>query len=200
MAFRQEHVLRLDVAMHHSLPVRIAQGIRYFLGNRERGGKLQRPLTVQACAQRLAHDERHYVIEESVRLARVVERENVRVLEAGGHPDLLQEPLRPEDRGELLTQHFHRHLAVVPDVVGEVDGRHPTPADLTLDGIAASEGGVEAVELVGHIGRKVETCVGGAGGGRSGGQASDARVTCVISHPGPPSPDHRPPPAPAAGC
>ena len=41
-------------------------------------------------------------------------------------------------------------VALVLDVVGEVDGGHATCADLTLDAVAVGEGGFEAVEDVGH--------------------------------------------------
>ena len=57
----------------------------------------------------------------------------MRVLQVGGELDLGQEPLGADDRGELGPQHLERHLAVVPEVVGEVDRRHAARADLALE-------------------------------------------------------------------
>ena len=41
-------------------------------------------------------------------------------------------------------------LALVLEVVGQVDSGHPALTDLTLDAVAALEGGVEAGDGIGH--------------------------------------------------
>ena len=61
------------------------------------------------------------------------------MLETGGDLDLLEEPLRSDDRRELGMQHFHRDLAVMACVGREVDGRHPAAAELALDRVAVGE-------------------------------------------------------------
>ena len=43
-----------------------------------------------------------------------------------------------------------RDLPLVPEVVGQKDRRHAALAELTLDGVAAFEGGVEAGDGIGH--------------------------------------------------
>jgi hypothetical protein len=48
----------------------------------------QLPVAAQACAERLALDVRHHVVQQAVRLAGVVEREDVRVAEVGRDLDL----------------------------------------------------------------------------------------------------------------
>ena len=50
--------------------------------------------------------------------------------------DLGQEPLGAEHRGQLRAQDLERDLAVVPEVLGEVDGRHAAGAELALDAVA----------------------------------------------------------------
>ena len=68
-------------------------------------------------AQALALDERHRVPELPGRLARVVHRQDVRVLEPGGVLDLAQEALGPERVRQLRMQHLERHRSVVLQVV-----------------------------------------------------------------------------------
>ena len=65
------------------------------------------------------------------------------MLEVGGGLDLGQEPLGADHGGELGAQHLERDLAVVPEVLGEVDGGHAARAELALDAVAVGEGGCE---------------------------------------------------------
>ncbi len=73
-----------------------------------------------------------------------------RVLEVGGGLDLLHEPLGPEDRGKLRPQYCDGDLAVVLQLVGQVDVCHATFAQVAFDFVAVGEGGLEAVEKVWH--------------------------------------------------
>ena len=56
----------------------------------------------------------------------------------------------PRMAGEFGPQHLDGDLAVVLQVLGEVDRGHAARANLPLDGVAVGEGGGEAGELVGH--------------------------------------------------
>jgi hypothetical protein len=67
------------------------------------------------------------------------------MIEPGDDLDLAIEPLRPEHGAELRSEHLDRHLAAMLQIVGQVDRRHAAVADLALDGVAAGEGGAEAV-------------------------------------------------------
>ena len=67
--------------------------------------------------------------------------------ERRGDPDLAGEPVGAEQRAELGPEHLDRHLAVVLEVVGQVDRGHAAAAELALEGVAAREGGGEDVEL-----------------------------------------------------
>ena len=66
----------------------------------------------QPVAERLALDVRHDVVEEAVGLARVEQRQDVGVLQAGGDLDLADEPLRAQRGRELGAEHLDRDLAV----------------------------------------------------------------------------------------
>ncbi len=65
------------------------------------------------------------------------------VLEIGGGRDLLHEPFGPEDSRQLRSQYFDRHLALVLQVLGQVDRRHAAFAEVAFDLVAVGEGGRE---------------------------------------------------------
>jgi len=87
-----------------------------------------------------ASDRTHHVVEEAVGLARIEQRQDVRMLEARGGGDLLHEPLGAQDRRELRPQDLERHVPLVFEVLGEVDGGHPAFTEMALDAIAVGEG------------------------------------------------------------
>ena len=75
------------------------------------------------------------------------------MLQLGGGLDLAQEPLGAEDGGQLGVEHLERDLAVVPEVVGEVDGGHAALAELALDAVAVSQALAQLRCRVGHRAR-----------------------------------------------
>ncbi len=74
----------------------------------------------------------------------------MRMVEVGGDLDLAEKPLGSQCCSEFGAENFDRHLAVVFEIVGEVDRRHAASTDLFLDGVAVGEGGFETVEKLGH--------------------------------------------------
>ena len=66
------------------------------------------------------------------------------MLQVGGGPDLAEKPLGADHRRELGPQDLDGDLAVVPQVLGEVDGGHAALAELALDPVAVGERGGEA--------------------------------------------------------
>ena len=131
----EEQVLGLDVAVHHAVPVGVLQGARRLGRDPERRVHRQLPLAPQTVAERLSLHEGHGEPELSRRLARVVDGEDVGMLEPGGEPDLPLEALGAERGGEIGMEDLERHGPVVPEVVGEEDGGHPTAAELTLEAV-----------------------------------------------------------------
>ena len=95
----QQDVLGLDVAVDDAALVGVLQRLGRLAGELERVVDGELLLPVEPVAQRLALDERHDVVEQAVGLARVVEAEDVGVLEVGGDPDLAQEPVGAERGG-----------------------------------------------------------------------------------------------------
>src|SRR5258708_32547986 len=65
--------------------------------------------------------------------------------------DLGEEPVRAEHRAQLGPQHLERDLALVLEVLGEVDRRHAARAELALDAVAVAQSGRETCGI-GHQG------------------------------------------------
>ena len=72
------------------------------------------------------------------------------MVEASGDPDLREEALATEHRGELRTQDLERDLPVVLHVLGEVDGGHAAAPELALEGVAITEDVGQCGHHVGH--------------------------------------------------
>ena len=135
----EQDVLGLDVAVDHAVPVGVVQRARppRWRSGRLRDGELL--LAVEPVAERFALDERHDVVEEAVGLARVEQRQDVRVLEVGRGLDLGQEALGADHGGQLGPQHLDRDLAVVPQILGQVDRGHPAGPDLVLEPVMTGQ-------------------------------------------------------------
>ncbi len=72
------------------------------------------------------------------------------MLQVGSDLNFPQKPLGAEGSGEIRPEDLHRDLAMVLQVLSEVDRRHPTAANLPLNGVTVGEGGFETIEGIGH--------------------------------------------------
>ena len=82
-------------------------------------------------------DPLHGVVAQAADLADVEDRHDVRVVQPGGRPGLVQEP--PPRRGvgrRVGAQHLQRHRPVEPDVHRLVDRPHAAAAQLAHDPVA----------------------------------------------------------------
>ena len=73
------------------------------------------------------------------------------MLELRRRLDLLHEPLGAEHCRELRPQHLHRDLAVVLQILGEIDGGHAAFAEAALDAVAVGEGRGELLGDFSHV-------------------------------------------------
>ena len=140
----EHHVVGLDVAMHHAVLVRVGERIDHFGDQPHRFVHRQLAFAGQPLAKRLARHVRHDVVEEAVGVAGVEQRQDVRVLQLRGDLDFAEEARRPQRGGEILAQHLDRHLAMMLEVLGEIDRRHPALAELALDRDSGRPGGRQA--------------------------------------------------------
>ena len=101
-------------------------------------------------SERLAAHVGHRVVGEASRVAGVEHRDDVRLLEPSREPYLAGETLGAQALGELGGDHLDDDLSAERGLVGDEDARHPTAAELALEGVSGAEGGLELVAEVGH--------------------------------------------------
>src|SRR5687768_15705697 len=74
----------------------------------------------------------------------------MRVCQARGDFDLAEETIVAEGGGQLGPQHLDRYLPAVAQVLGQVDCRHASGAELALDAVAVGESGRQALRARFH--------------------------------------------------
>ena len=165
----QQDILRLDVTVDHVVPVGVVESAGHLGGDAHCVGNGELLLAGEPVAQRFSLHKRHDVVEErlgqtvrrpvgpSVRHATIKQGQDMRVLQVGRGLDLGEEPLRADDGGELRAKDLDRHLAIVLEVVGQVDGGHPPLPQLPLEPVAVGEGGLEALRNGRHRVRRHRT-------------------------------------------
>ena len=126
--------------MHDAGAVGVGQRLRALAGDADRVGHAQPLLAAEPLAQRLAPDVRHGVPELAVGLARVVDRADVRVLQAGGRRDLAAEALGVDRERDVAAEQLEGDRTVVPEVEREVHRGHAAAAQLALELVASAEG------------------------------------------------------------
>ena len=124
-------------------------------------GERQLPLPLQPLPQRAALHVGHDVEEQLAGLARVVDRQDVRVGESGGELDLAEEPVGADRGREVRPEDLQGDLAVVAEVLGEEHDGHAALAELALEAVAAGETAFELLLQFVHDGAK--DAPGGAG-------------------------------------
>ena len=63
------------------------------------------------------------------------------MIERRGDLDLAGKAVGTDEQSQLRPEHLYRHLAVMLQIVRQVDRRHSAPADLLLESVAARERG-----------------------------------------------------------
>jgi hypothetical protein len=155
----QEDVLGLDVAVNHAMRMGVRQRVGDLAGERHRVLLGKPPVPLQPLAQGLALDERHDEIRQrgtgtALDHAGIKDGKNVRVLQPGGELDLAEEAFEAQRAAELGPDHLERHRTPMPQVLREIDRRHPAGADLTLQEVALTERLAKTPEGLIHEGGK----------------------------------------------
>jgi hypothetical protein len=62
------------------------------------------------------------------------------VLQAGDERDCLKEPVGSQRSGDLGAEYLESDLTGMPQVLGEIDGRHPAAADFPNPSVTVRQG------------------------------------------------------------
>ena len=145
---REQDVPRLHVAMDQPGGMGGIECRGRLRDQRDGAARFQPRLCSQEPFEIGALDVPHRDVQDAVGLARVVDRDDVRMVEAGGDLGLADEAL-PERVviRELWTEDLQRDLAAQPDVLRQVDDRHPATAD---DAHHAMSGELGSHPRIGH--------------------------------------------------
>ena len=140
-AVRQQDVFGLDVSMHETLPVRVAKRARNLACESNDLGQIQLFLAVQSRSQRVPADIWHHVEQPPRVCTRIEEWEHVRVIQSRDDLDFTEKPVVADGTGQLGFHHLDGDLALVLEVVGEVDRGHAAAADLTDQAVLPGDDG-----------------------------------------------------------
>ena len=133
-----QYVRRLDVAVDEPLRMSSVERIRDLRDDLERPGGSQHAFTSKHHAQVCALDVAHREVEARISLARVVDRDDVRMIEARGNPRLAEKALAESlVLGVTRSEDLEGNVPVEAAVVRAVDLSHATAADQLLDPVAA---------------------------------------------------------------
>ena len=147
----EQDVVRLHVAMHDALRVRVGQRPRDLADQPYAIAGRHRATLPNALGERFPFDERHHVEDEAVDLVDGMNRDYVRVRQLGGEPRFAQEAVAQSLR-LVGREELDRDEAVEVDLAREIDDSHPAATQLANDRIATRQGELEGVkERVGGV-------------------------------------------------
>ena len=145
----EQHVVGLDVAMHHAVRVRKGQSARHVAQDADHFADGERAVG-QACARGLAVHVRHAEPGESVGVAGPQHRDDVRMLQLRGKEDFAVESLHRDAGEQFGRQHLDDDAAIQCALGRDVRARHPAAAEFAIDHILGRDGRVQSGTKVGH--------------------------------------------------
>ena len=141
-AAREEHIVRLDIAVHDPRVVRKRERARYFAQHAHRLTDRQFAALRNLCSQRFAFHVRHREVRQPARVAGGKQRHDVRVLQLCGQRDLALEPFYRHLPQHLSGQDLDNDLSAERALRGDKDAGHAA-AELALDGVGVTHGLLE---------------------------------------------------------
>ena len=140
MAVGQQHVLRLDIAVHQPRGMGCGQPGQHAFDDVLRFPRAQPPTVVQQVAQGLAGHVLHGQEQDAAIGALVVHADHVRMGQPGHGPGLTHEAAHEVlIVGELGMHDLQRDRAVQPGIRAQVDGCHPAASNEGLNPVTAIE-------------------------------------------------------------
>ena len=79
------------------------------------------------------------------------------MVQVGGGRDLAQKALGPESVDQLGTEHLDGYLAIMLEVMREIDRRHAACTKLAVEAVAIGQRALKSGLDVGQVGRQGES-------------------------------------------
>ena len=157
VAAGKEDVLGLDISMDDPLTVRVRERVGDL--GRDAHRDIDRELTLarHANAKCLSTDVRHQVVEQSLYVSGVVERQDIGMLEPREEPDLSDETELTGLGAWISIEHLERYPPLVPRIAGEVDGSEGSLSDLALDLVPSGQRRAQGGKRILRGGRSCHT-------------------------------------------
>jgi hypothetical protein len=130
---RDKNIFRLQVAVNDALVVRRCQSSRHLLCELGRLSRRQRT-GIQPSTQGFAFQKLRDQIRRTFVLAKIMNRQNVGMIQRRYRPRLLLEPPQPFGvAGKRPRQNFDGHVAIQPRIAGAIHLTHASDAEQGLD-------------------------------------------------------------------
>ena len=136
--------------MHYVVAVRVVKRVRHLAGDLQGVADRELPLALEPRPQGLALDVGHDIVDQTVGLIRVVQRQDMGVVQPGCDLDLVEEPGGSHVGGEVGAQDLDGHGPVVLQVMGKEHLSHPALPQLTLESVASGDRSAEPLEQLCH--------------------------------------------------
>ena len=134
----EQNVRGLHIPVHEPRCVGRVESICNLDCDCNRACRLERALAAQKLLQVRAIDVTHRDEQPSIRLSRLIDRDDVRVIEARRKARLAQHPISETDVfGEIPKKELQRHRPLQASITSAIDLAHPSTAEHVLDHIAS---------------------------------------------------------------
>src|SRR5687768_92001 len=134
--------------MNQPLTVGMVQRRRHVPYDVHRLVELELLVALQPVPEGLSRDVRHDEVQDAAGFARVVERDDMRMVQLGRDLDFAQEPLGAKSGCDLGMQHFQGNLPIVLEVVRQEYRCHTTATELALDRVTVAKRGPQVFKKV----------------------------------------------------
>ena len=140
--------------MHHAVLVREGECARNVPQDVHRVAKREGAFLRQAVAERAPFHQRHGIVGQVSSSSGGEQRNDVRLLQRGDHPDLALEPFQAEAFDQLGCEDLHHDLSSEPRFVGHEHAGHAAAAQLPLECVRVAQCSLEARPDVARIFRQ----------------------------------------------
>jgi hypothetical protein len=161
MSRRKKNVLWLDIAVNYALAMGVSERVRDVTRDRACDANWELSFSIDSAAKRFARDVRHYVVEKRLDVARIMEREDIGMLEAGQQSDFPDEAQLTGFGIRVRVENLDRDFALVLQIARKVHRRECSLSNFAFNLVVSAERGTQRCDRI--DGTSVRRGVGCAG-------------------------------------